>query len=312
MNLRSEPKLRLLLSLFILAAVPGRADAAVQCTQGEGFVDVSEGGVQVLRYKHESTAVPEGIGAEFARGDYVSRLYGLDGQLLTEDYPKDHPHHRAVNWSWATTKWNGEMRDLFAVRGIWARPVGKPHVENEDGAVVIGANSVWKWDDKTPVVGESVCIRVFPKAGQGRAVDFDIKLTSLVDGLEVGGRLEAGYSGFNIRMAPAKEPQIVFYTGPVEAQTRRAWADYSAEFTGGNGRSGLAILQYAGNPLFPHEWRKYPELNFFQPIYPGGKLILLPKDKPVSLRYRLWIHSGGADEKTLAAQWDNYNETSRK
>jgi hypothetical protein len=48
-------------------------------------------------------------------------------------------------------------------------------------------------------------------------------------------------------------------------------------------------------------------LNFFQPLYPGGKLIPMPKDAPVLLRYRLWIHRGGADEKVLTNQWDAYN-----
>ena len=38
--------------------------------------------------------VPAGTAPELARGDYVSALYGLDGELLTDDYPKDHPHHR--------------------------------------------------------------------------------------------------------------------------------------------------------------------------------------------------------------------------
>jgi hypothetical protein len=283
--------------------------AAFQCIEKNGCVEVSEGGIPVLRYSHGDTSVPEGIGKEFARGDYVSALYGLNGELLTEDYPKDHPHHRAVNWSWATVQWKGEMRDLFAVRGIWARPVGKPHTSVTPGTVTITEDSVWKWDDKTPVVSETVDIRVHPRSEEGQAIDFDIRLTALVDVLEFCGRLEAGYSGFNVRMAPAKGQEIVFHSDPAGTQPRRAWADYSAEFKGGKGRSGLAILQSADNPMFPQEWRKYPDLNFFQPLYPGGKLIPMPKDTPVTLHYRLWIHPGGADDKALATQWDQYNQT---
>lgn len=303
--------LLVLLSCGGVAAAPLSAQG-IQYSEGDGFVDVSEGGIPVLRYSHGVTEVPEGIGKEFVRGDYVSAVYGLEGQLLTEDYPKDHPHHRAVNWSWATVQWNGETRDLFAVRGIWARPVGKPKVRMEAGSVVIVAESVWKWDDKAPVVGESVHIHIFPKTEQGRAIDVEITLTAMVEGLEFCGRLEAGYSGFNVRMAPAKDQEIVFHTDLVEAQPRRAWADYSAEFSGSKGRSGLAILQHMDNPLYPQEWRKYPELNFFQPIYPGGKLIAMAKDKPVLLRYRLWIHPGGAEETKLVEQWDHYNRPGEK
>lgn len=286
--------------------------ASLEYAATDAYVDVSEGGVPVLRYNHRSTAVPEGIGPELARGDYVSALYGLDGELLTDDYPKDHPHHRAVNWSWATIRWNGEDRDLFAVRGILARPVGKPRVTSTDGSLVITAESQWKWDDETPVVAEAVTIRIFPQEESGRAVDFDITLNALVDGLEFCGRLEAGYSGFNIRMAPAPGQEIVFHSDAADMQPRRAWADYSSAFSGSTGRSGLAILQHAANPGYPQEWRQYPELNFFQPIYPGGTPIPLSKSEPVRLRYRLWIHRGGAHKTKMDEQWDAYNNTSSR
>ena len=302
----------LLAGVLAAGAAGPSAGTTLQCVEGDGAVEVSEGGVPVLRYSHGATAVPKGTGGEFARGDYVSALYGLNGELLTEDYPKDHPHHRAVNWSWATIQWNGEVRDLFAVRGIWSRPAGKPQVDTGAGSAVITAESVWKWDDKTPVVAESVRIRVHPKEGEGRAIDFDIKLAALVEGLEFCGRLEAGYGGFNIRMAPAKGQQIVFHTDPADARPVRAWADYSAEFDGGRDRSGLAILQSADGPQYPQEWREYPQLNFFQPLYPGGTPISMPKDRQVSLRYRLWIHPGGADDNKLSEQWDLYNRAIRK
>jgi hypothetical protein len=207
---------------FVLLSSTQAAATGFECAGESGGIRVSEDGVLVLVFSHGTTAVPAGIGPEFARGDYVSALYGLDGELLTEDYPKDHPHHRAVNWSWATIQWNGESRDLFAVRGIWARPEGEAKCDTTGGATVISATSLWKWDDKTPVVRETVTIRVLPKAENGRAIDFDITLQSLVDGLEFCGRLEAAYSGFNVRMAPAAAQKILFHTDPPEAGPRRA------------------------------------------------------------------------------------------
>lgn len=298
----------LVFTAWLLLVTPQAA--ALEYVEGDGYVYVSEDGIPVLRYSHDATAVPKGTALQLARGDYVSLLYGLDGELLTDDYPKDHPHHRGVNWSWATIQWKGEERDLFAVRGILARPVGKPRVSVTDGAVLIEADSLWKWDDTTPVVSESVSIHVHPQSDQGRGIDFDIRLKSLVDGLEFCGRLEAGYSGFTVRMAPAKDQDIVFHADPPDAKPCRAWADYTAEFSGGKGRSGLAIIQNTGNPLYPNEWRKYPELNFFQPIYPGGKPIPMSKTDPIRLCYRLWIHRGGTDEGLLTRQWDAYNAPS--
>lgn len=283
------------------AEIIAQYDAATQA------VTVNEGSSPILRFNHGPTDVPKGIDPIFRRGDYIHPLWGLNGEVLTDDYPADHPHHRAVNWSWATIRWNGEDRDLFAVRGIWARPEGAPETSNGPDSVRISEHSRWMWDDKTPVVDERVDMRVFRKTDSGRFIDFEICLTALVDNLEFCGRLEAGYSGFNVRMAPANGQKIVLQTDPSETVPRRAWGDYSAEFSGGKGRSGLAILQHASNPAYPGEWREYPPLNFFQPVYPGGALIPMPKGQPITLKYRLWIHSGPVDEPALAAAWDKYS-----
>ncbi|MCP4643223.1 MAG: hypothetical protein GY851_22440, partial [bacterium] len=186
------------------AAVVVEYDEQGQC------VHVSEDGVPVLRYHHGVTEVPEGVDKVFERGDYVSALYGLEGELLTGDFPSDHVHHRAVNWSWATVKWKDDARDMFAVRnpytgpvtgGLWARPTRMmraedgPCAEGDPVGGVIEAESEWKWDDEAAIVREHVLIRIHPKEDHGRLVDFEMRLTPLVDELEFCGRIEAGYSG---------------------------------------------------------------------------------------------------------------------
>ncbi|MBM4085095.1 MAG: hypothetical protein FJ272_09930, partial [Planctomycetes bacterium] len=271
------------------------------------LAEVSQADKPVLRYHHGSTTPPEGIDKKLARGDYVSALYGPDGETLTDDYPKDHPHHRGVNWSWATVRWQGQDRDPFAVRGIWARPVRLVRAVSGTVFAIIEAESEWRWDDKEPVVHEQVVIRAFRGAAQGRCVDFEVRLRALVEGLQFCGRLNNGYSGFNLRMVPADGQQIVFHADPADAAVRRSWADYSASFRGGKGRAGVAILQHETNPLYAQEWRKYENLNFFQPVYPGGAPIPMPKDRFVVLRYRLWIHPGAATADALSDAWWAYN-----
>lgn len=297
----------------------------VQCNEQGQWVDASENGVPILRYNHGVTPVPNGVDKAFERGDYVSALYGLNGELLTEDFPADHVHHRAINWSWATVKWNNETRDMFAVRnpyegpvtgGLWARPVRMVHAASgaspgggpEFGAII--AESEWRWDDKTAIVLERLQIIVYPKTDTGRLIDFRIELEPLVDGLEFCGRLDAGYSGFNIRMAVGENRTIAFHTDPPDANPRMAWADYTAAFNGGHGTSGVALLQHKDNPMYPQEWREYPDLNFFQPIYPGGQLVPMTKGLGITLRYRLWIHPGALSEEDLANAWSTYNGAS--
>ena len=37
---------------------------------------------------------------QYALGDYIHPIYGLDGEVLTEDFPEDYPHHHGIFWAW--------------------------------------------------------------------------------------------------------------------------------------------------------------------------------------------------------------------
>ena len=43
-----------------------------------------------------------------ARSNYFHPLYDLDGTVLTEDFPKDHIHHRGIFWAWHQVRINGK------------------------------------------------------------------------------------------------------------------------------------------------------------------------------------------------------------
>lgn len=57
---------------------------------------VTESGSKVLYYQRAALSKD----GKFARANYVHPLFGLDGSILTEDFPADHPHHRGVFWAW--------------------------------------------------------------------------------------------------------------------------------------------------------------------------------------------------------------------
>ena len=61
----------------------------------EGYL-FSEGDRRIMFYQVE----PRSLEGKYERCNYVHPLYGLDGQVLTEDFPKDHPHHRGIFWAW--------------------------------------------------------------------------------------------------------------------------------------------------------------------------------------------------------------------
>lgn len=299
--------LGLTVSVGVGFAAPPRM--AVQAAPDQMSYLITENGQPVLRYNFGTVPVPEGVPAKYARGDYISPLYGPGGVVLTEDYPKDHLHHRGVWWSWPVTRWNNEVRDLWAVVGVWSRPVAIRRMEGGDSRAVLEAENVWKWDDKEAIVKEEVLICAFKAEPTGRFIDIEVRLTALVDGVAIGGSPHGGYGGFALRAAPTKEQQIVRHVDPPEATPRRSWLDYSGVFPGATEVVGVAIFEHPTNPGYPSELQAYPHLNCVMPAFPGEREVPIPKGQTLTLKHRLWVHPGRADEKSLAEVWRAYADS---
>ncbi len=275
-------------------------------------IDVTEGRLPVLRYNHGMVPVREGTHAHpakdgtYERADYISPLFGLDGEQLSEDYPRDHPHHRGVWWSWPVTRWNDQVTDIWAVRGVRAHPVAVQSFAAGSVAATIEAESVWKWADKDPIVNEKVLIRAYRQAGDCRMVDVDVRLTALVDGVAIGGRPKRGYGGFALRAAPCKERKTTLHTDPAEAKPRRSWLDYSGVYAGGKGMSGTTIFEHVTNPDYPNPLHEYLGCNCVMPAFPCAREVPLPKGKTLLLKHRLLIHRGGNDQEKARDVWNAY------
>jgi hypothetical protein len=277
-----------------------RVPMAIRKDAAGDYYDVSDSGRPVLRFNHGIVPVPPGLAANYARADYIHPIYGQSGERLSDDYAADHPHHRGVGWSWPVTRWKDEVRDIWACVGVWSRPVAMRRTLAGPVLAILDSEHVWKWGDKEPIVREEVTLRAFRLCEAGRFVDVEVRLTALVDGVAIGGRPHAGYGGFGLRGAPAKDRKITAATSPAGASKPWSWLDYSGAFAGGRGPAGIAILEHGSNLYYPNKLHQYPECNYVMPAFPGEREVPLVKGKTLVLKHRLWIHAGYADEKTLA------------
>jgi hypothetical protein len=292
---------------FLVKASPEKPPAVVTVRpELEAGYLVTDEKRPVLNYRFDVVAAPAGVDPKYARADYLHPLFGPSGEVLTDDFPKDHPHHRGVWWSWPVTRWKNEVRDIWAVVGVWSR---RDSLMSQTDAPVLAwchAVNLWKWGDRDPIVREEVWIRAFHKSGPGRFVDIDIQLTGLVDGVAIGGRPHGGYGGFAYRAARTKEQKIVRHVDPPGAKPRRSWLDYSGIFPGGKEVAGVAIFEHPSNPLYPNALLEYPTINCVMPAFPGEREVPIPKGQTLTLKHRLWIHPGRADEEMLADVWSAY------
>jgi hypothetical protein len=277
----------------------------------------------VLRYNHGPKDIHGKTGPKVVLG-YIHPVHGLDGQILTQDAPPDHRHHRGIFWAWPRLHRNGTfIGDWWTLHGIRYRP-GKL-LDKAEGPVFSTLTADGYWDLEPPqegqptrVVREVVTIRVFPPRGDYQFFDVDLELYGLVDGLTMAGQSakNKGYGGFTMRLPRAGKTRIVADGKYLPAEAghtmyRAYWADYSDGFGKPDADpettpiNGAAIFTDPTHPGDPPGWclRPYGVLN---PSWPGLDFVALRRDKPLTLRYRVVIHRGSAEQARLGELYKLY------
>jgi len=307
------------LSLFVLAGGQNAKAAArhpIEIVKTDRAFNVSEKGRNVLSYRHK----PVSLDGKFTHADYVHPLYNLDGSVLTEDFPKDHHHHRGIFWAWHQI-YVGDKRlgDSWSLVNFSydVREVKILDVDSKSKA--IRAKVHWKsslWTDgggkEKPFVEETTTIRVFSAELGMRKIDFEISLLALEKDVRIGGSNNArGYGGFSIRIKLPEGMEFTDPNGPVTpkgtAVEPASWMDFSGRFGDDDKISGLSVLCHKSTPGYRQPWILRRERSMQNPVYPGRNPVELSTEKPLVLRYRLIIHRGNVNQINLNKLCAEYN-----
>jgi hypothetical protein len=269
-----------------------------------------EGDRPVFVYNH-GVLTNAGAPADRARSSYLHPIYGLDGEVLTDDFPKDHYHHRGLFWAWPHVRVGDEEFDLWALKGI--RTQFERWLKRDAGkqAAVLGVQNGWLVGNRK-VVDEQVWMRVWPATAEGQAMDVELTWIPLDKPLTLRGAEGKSYGGLTLRYAPAKETIITTPDGRTREDltiARLPWADLSAQFAGAPAPSGAAIFIDPAHPDYPPEWltRHYGCLCVG---WPGVKERTFPPGKPIHCRYRVWIHRGAPEAAKLGQAYQDYTRAS--
>ncbi len=298
---------------ILTCAIPSYAEFSIRVDDQTQKYTIIDSGKPVLTYNYGIVPVPEGITGKYAvqRSNYVHPLYGPNGEVLTADYQKDHPHHRGIYWAWPEVSYKGEKRDLHALQGVFARPVRIVRQEATQQSATLETEHVWKWGDTEEIVRELATISVTPAKDGLRIIDFQFRLEGLKPEVTIARRQQSEYGGFNLRMSARKEQQITRHIGTAALFPQEAWAELVGIPPEGKEPIGLFLLQKPTNPVYPCDWQDYPDLNWLQPTFPAkGLAFALSPGKPLDLAYRIIIRSGAALQKEPAALFASYAQGS--
>lgn len=296
-----------LTGILILLFCFGFANAQLTMQKDEDGILIVDGKKNVLKYQAE----PKSADGKFERSNYIHPLWGMDGKVLTEDFPADHLHHRGVFWAWHQV-WIGDKRigDPWEIIDFEQDVVELEFFKKPNGSVQIKTEVEWKSDKwkksgkNVPYMNEETLITVYPATGNVRKIDFEIKLLALEEELSIGGSEDIkGYSGFSVRMALPNDVQFSGPTGEIKplltAVKSEGYVSVSGSVGEENSKGGIVMVDHPENPGYPQSWILRERNSMQNAAYPGREVISVSTSKPLVLRYSLLVYSGKLGHKRI-------------
>lgn len=280
---------------------------------------IDEGSAPVMAYNHGTITcerVPESDHRR-SRACYIHPLWGLSGEVLTDDFPRDHHHHHGVYWTWPHVGIDGREYDIWAGSKIWDR--FQDWIAREAGpvAALLAVDNAWfiqkepgKGDFDRKVMLERVWMQPYAASNDERAIDLDLFFVPHGQPVTLWGAGGKSYGGLTVRFAPksAKESTIIVEEGVTKADlpdTPLKWADFTTQYEGVPHESGGAVFIHPAHPDYPPTWltRHYGPLCVG---WPGVNKRTFEPGRPIHLQYRLWLHKKPGEHQRLMAEYEAF------
>ena len=277
-------------AVLLLAALSLEAKSPFEIREASATaLEVREQGKPVLVYNYGMT-LGGGAPEEKRRSGYVHPLYAPNGVVVTDDFPKDHWHHRGVFWAWPRVTIEGKQYDQWMkleIKSRFERWIEQRTTETE---AVVAVENGWYLGERK-VARETVRITAHPTHGDSRAVDFKLTFEAIGTPIELAGAPEnnKGYGGFSVRFAP-REQTVITTDSEREAKDTdmkpHAWAQLAALYQ--NKSAALRIDVDRSNTGTPNGWclRNY---GFLGVNFPGTQTFQLMPGRPLSMKYRVTL-----------------------
>jgi hypothetical protein len=273
-------------------------------------VKLVDGDRPVLVYNHgviTNANVPKD-NPERSRACYVHPVWGINGEVLTDDFPKDHYHHHGIFWAWPHVGIAGKHYDIWMYHDIHDQFVRWICRDCGPTAAVLAVENGWFVGAKKVMV-ERVWLRSYAVSDDARALDLDFVWIPVDNPITLRSS-DNGYGGLAMRFAvpEGKHGTITTPAGLAKedlSNVRLPWADMTYSFAAGDARSGAAIFVAPDHRDYPPGWL----LRHYGPLtvgWPGASEKTFPPGVPIRLKYRVWIHKSAGEVGWLQRAYDAY------
>jgi hypothetical protein len=245
--------------------------------------------------------------------NYLHPVYDLQGEIITEEFPKDHLNHRGIFWAWHQVFIDDmSLGDGWTMENL-SQSVTEAKTFVNNKTAILHTTVLWKsslWNNNAAFIEEKAEIKVHKSERNIRKLDFIITLIPLVPGLSLGGSNdEKGYGGFCTRIRMPDDLVFISEKGPVKPQNLQInsgpWMDFCWTSPSGT-KKGLAILCHSSDPVYPAPWILRQKASMQNIVFPGRERIKI--EKPIVLRYRVIIHDGDTKSAEIGNLQEEYNK----
>jgi len=272
------------------------ANSSFLIAQNENGIEISENGIPVLFYQKKMKS----LNGEYPRNNYIHPLYNLKGDVLTEDFPEDHPYHRGIYWAWHQIYVADSMVSDSWVLDNFNNTIIESKVDINGHTVLLDLTSDWSspnYLNNSPYLREKVQLEIYESTDDYRIIDIKMTLNALVDSLKIGGAdNEKGYGGLCLRVKMPDNLSFTAKKGKIKPQNLQlnagSWMDFSANFGVESDISGVTLFCHPSNLGYPQKWILRQERSMQNVVFPGEQPIEVNQTEPIVLNYRLLIHEG--------------------
>jgi hypothetical protein len=266
-------------------------------------VAITEGGKNVCEYQRVNPAPDK----KRSRAHYFHPVYNLSGEVITEDFPADHLHHHGVWWAWhQILEGDKKIADGWLFDKVQWDVTKLKHQIDDEGNLILNLSVDWNSPQSELILSETSKVTFHPAKEKYRAIDFDIHLTS-DRAIKLGGSENPkGYGGFSVRMICPKD--LKFSDSKEEKVANRTaiaggdWMQFQGTF--GKEKSAIAIMRHSDSPNTEKPWILRASRSMQNHAYPGQHAISIQDG--MHLKYRLLIHDGSLDSKSVQSIYDDY------
>lgn len=293
--------------IIILSVFGFSAAAQIKMKKQDGGFLFTENNENVLFYQKDN----KNINGKYKRCNYIHPLWGIDGAVLTEDFPADHLHHRGIFWAWHQVFVDEKsIGDPWEIKDFEQEITDIEYAAKGMGVAELKTEVLWKsplWrhqGEKVAYIRENTRISIHPKSGNYRKIDFEIHLLALTENLKLGGSAdEKGYSGFSVRMVLPADIKFWGPAGEIKPENTAVGSRGYVNISGSVGKTGntggIVILDHRDNPGYPQPWILRKKNSMQNAAFPGNSLVLVSTQKPLILKYSLLVYSGKMNDKKI-------------